>query len=135
MTASTFLFATGIENSYPTINGGRTRIDEMEKCGHYTLWRMDFDLLDEVGIHYLRYGPPIHTTWLGRRCHVNRLRAHRGNHGHLTGSRGSAGCRFPLRHGVEAMKMGGKGRAAGARWHKEIADGRKDTDEALQASR
>jgi beta-glucosidase/6-phospho-beta-glucosidase/beta-galactosidase len=65
MTASTFLFATGIENSYPTINGGRTRIDEMEKCGHYTLWRTDFDLLDEVGIHYLRYGPPIHTTWLG----------------------------------------------------------------------
>jgi hypothetical protein len=34
MTASTFLFATGIENSYPTINGGRPRIDEMEKCGH-----------------------------------------------------------------------------------------------------
>ena len=65
MTASTFLFATGIENSYPTINNGRTRIDEMEKCGHYTLWRTDFDLLDEVGIHYLRYGPPIHTTWLG----------------------------------------------------------------------
>ena len=31
--------------------------------------------------------------------------------------------------------MGGKGRAAGARWHKEIADGREDTDEALQASR
>lgn len=30
MTASTFLFATGIENSYPTINGGRTRIDEMD---------------------------------------------------------------------------------------------------------
>jgi len=25
----------------------------------------DFDLLDEIGIHYLRYGPPIHTTWLG----------------------------------------------------------------------
>lgn len=25
-----FLFATGIENRYPTINGGRTRIDEME---------------------------------------------------------------------------------------------------------
>jgi hypothetical protein len=27
---STFLFATRIENSCPTINGGRTRIDEME---------------------------------------------------------------------------------------------------------
>ena len=30
-----FMFATGIENSIPTINNGRTRIDEMEKCGHY----------------------------------------------------------------------------------------------------
>ncbi len=65
MTASTFLFATGIENSYPTINGGRTRIDEMEKCRHYALWQTDFDLLDEIGIRYLRYGPPIHTTWRG----------------------------------------------------------------------
>ena len=66
MSASTFLFATGIENSYPTINSGRTRIDEMEKCGHYTLWKTDFDLLDDVGIRVLRYGPPIHTTWLGQ---------------------------------------------------------------------
>ncbi len=32
---TTFMFATGIENSIPTINNGRTRIDEMEKCGHY----------------------------------------------------------------------------------------------------
>jgi beta-glucosidase len=30
-----FLFATGIENSYPTIAGG-IRVDEMDKCGHYT---------------------------------------------------------------------------------------------------
>jgi hypothetical protein len=37
MTASTFLFATGVENTYPAINGGRTRIDEMERCGHNTL--------------------------------------------------------------------------------------------------
>ena len=29
-----FMFATGIENSYPTIAGG-VRIDQMEKCGHY----------------------------------------------------------------------------------------------------
>jgi hypothetical protein len=27
------LFTTGIENSYPTIEGDR-RIDQMEKCGH-----------------------------------------------------------------------------------------------------
>ena len=60
-----FLFATGIENSYPTINNGRVRMDEMEKCGHYTHWRRDFDLVQELGIQFLRYGPPIHTTWLG----------------------------------------------------------------------
>lgn len=32
---SAFMFATGIENSNPTIHNGRTRIDELEKCGHY----------------------------------------------------------------------------------------------------
>jgi beta-glucosidase len=65
MTTPIFMFATGIENSYPTIHGGRTRVDEMEKCGHYEHWRTDFDLLDDLNIHYLRYGPPIHRTWLG----------------------------------------------------------------------
>jgi hypothetical protein len=62
MTTTIFMFATGIENSYPTINGGRTRVDEMEKCGHYEHWRTDFDLLNDLNIHYLRYGPPIHQT-------------------------------------------------------------------------
>src|SRR5215204_3458618 len=65
MTTPIFMFATGIENSYPTINGGRTRVDEMEKCGHYKHWRKDFDLVQEMGISFLRYGPPIHRTWLG----------------------------------------------------------------------
>jgi beta-glucosidase/6-phospho-beta-glucosidase/beta-galactosidase len=60
-----FLFATGIENSYPTIHHGKTRVDEMEKCGHYRHWRTDFDLVQEMGICVLRYGPPIHRTWLG----------------------------------------------------------------------
>ncbi|HEY6916160.1 MAG TPA: family 1 glycosylhydrolase [Allosphingosinicella sp.] len=59
------MFATGIENSVPTINGGRTRIDEMESCGHYQRWQEDFALVQEMGIHYLRFGPPIHKTWLG----------------------------------------------------------------------
>ncbi|WP_223649532.1 family 1 glycosylhydrolase [Hymenobacter psoromatis] len=63
--ASQFLFATGIENSYPTIQNGKVRQDEMEKCGHYKFWKKDFDLVQELGIEYLRYGPPIHTTWLG----------------------------------------------------------------------
>ena len=61
----TFLFATGIENSYPTIQNGRVRVDEMDKCGHYEKWRTDFDLVEELGIHFLRYGPPLHKTWLG----------------------------------------------------------------------
>jgi beta-glucosidase len=62
---TTFMFATGIENSIPTINNGRTRIDQMEKCGHYRLWRKDFDLLSELDIQVLRYGPPLHTSFLG----------------------------------------------------------------------
>src|SRR3954454_23178886 len=60
-----FLFATGIENSNPTINNGRIRIDEMEKCGHYKYWHTDFDLVQDMGIKFLRYGPPLHRTWQG----------------------------------------------------------------------
>jgi beta-glucosidase len=60
-----FIFATGIENSIPTINGGKLRIDELEKCGHDRHWRTDFNLVQEMGISVLRYGPPLHTTFLG----------------------------------------------------------------------
>lgn len=59
------MFCTGIENSIPTVNNGRTRVDQMEVCGHYRYWREDFALLDDMGIKYLRYGPPIHRTFLG----------------------------------------------------------------------
>jgi beta-glucosidase len=65
MTSPWFMFATGVENSYPTIDHGRTRVDEMEKCGHYHHWRTDLALLGELGVRFLRYGPPIHRTWLG----------------------------------------------------------------------
>ncbi|MFL5680510.1 MAG: family 1 glycosylhydrolase [Chloroflexota bacterium] len=54
------MFATGIENSYPTIatpDGGTKRVDELEKCGHYDRWREDFALVKELGVEYLRYGP------------------------------------------------------------------------------
>src|SRR3546814_14020661 len=60
-----FMFCTGIENSIPTINNGKTRIDQMEACDHYRRWRDDFDLLHDIGLNYLRYGPPIHRTFLG----------------------------------------------------------------------
>ena len=60
-----FMFATGIENSYPTIKNGRERVDEMEKCGFYKWWKTDFQLIEDMGIRFLRFGPAIHTTWLG----------------------------------------------------------------------
>ena len=59
------MFCTGIENSVPTIQGGKVRIDEMESCQHYTRWKEDFGLVVEMGIEYLRYGPPIHKTLIG----------------------------------------------------------------------
>ncbi len=65
MSSHRFMFATGIENSYPNIslpNGSTKRIDEMEKTGHYKLWKDDFQLVKESGIQYLRYGPPYYST-------------------------------------------------------------------------
>lgn len=59
------MFATGIENSYPTIllpDGTTKRIDEMEKCCHYKNWELDFQLTKEMGIEFLRYGPPYYST-------------------------------------------------------------------------
>jgi beta-glucosidase len=60
-----FMFATGIENSNPTVGSGKVRVDEMEKCGHYRHWKTDFALVTELGIRFLRYGPPLHRTHLG----------------------------------------------------------------------
>jgi beta-glucosidase/6-phospho-beta-glucosidase/beta-galactosidase len=65
MTSPAFIFATGIENSSPTIKGGRVRIDELEKCGHYEHWKEDFALVADLGIRFLRYGPSLHRTFLG----------------------------------------------------------------------
>ncbi|MBV9890443.1 MAG: glycoside hydrolase family 1 protein, partial [Rhizobacter sp.] len=50
-----FMFATGIENSYPTIDGGSHRVDEMALCGHYDRWRTDFDCVEDLGVGVLRY--------------------------------------------------------------------------------
>ena len=60
-----FLFATGIENSNPTVGSDNRRVDELAKCGHYQHWRRDFELVTEMRQQFLRYGPPIHPTWLG----------------------------------------------------------------------
>jgi beta-glucosidase len=59
------MFATGIENSIPTIHNGRTRIDQMQASFHYDRWMDDFDCVEDLGLHYLRYGPPLHRTFLG----------------------------------------------------------------------
>lgn len=62
------MFSTGIENSYPTIqlpDGKIKRIDEMEKCCHYKNWQKDFELVKDMGISFLRYGPPYYKTQLG----------------------------------------------------------------------
>ena len=63
-----FMFATGIENSYPTIagpGGSNLRVDEMAKTRHYQRWRDDFALVKELGIGHLRYGPPLFSTHTG----------------------------------------------------------------------
>ncbi len=62
------MFATGIENSYPTIrlpDGSTKRVDEMAKCRHYEHWQQDFELVRELGCEFLRYGPPYYKTHLG----------------------------------------------------------------------
>ncbi len=63
-----FMFATGIENSYPIItdrNGLDLRVDEMAKTGHYDYWQDDFALVNELELEYLRYGPPYYKTHIG----------------------------------------------------------------------
>jgi beta-glucosidase len=63
-----FMFATGIENSSPTVrwaSGVVTRIDEMSATGHYARWREDFELVQTLGIEYLRWGPAYYQVHLG----------------------------------------------------------------------
>jgi len=52
--SSAFMFATGIECSYPTIDHGRWRRDEMDSTRHYELWQDDFRLAREIGITHIR---------------------------------------------------------------------------------
>jgi beta-glucosidase/6-phospho-beta-glucosidase/beta-galactosidase len=60
-----FMFATGIECSYPTLEGGQWRMDQMAACGHYRHWRRDLQLVGSLGLRYLRYGPPLHLIHQG----------------------------------------------------------------------
>ncbi|HEV7265735.1 MAG TPA: family 1 glycosylhydrolase [Falsiroseomonas sp.] len=67
--SSGFMFATGIENSAPTIQGGRIRRDQLAECGFYDRWREDLALVQELGCTFLRYGPQLHTTLRGPGWH------------------------------------------------------------------
>jgi len=62
---SGFIFATGIECSYPTIEHGGWRRDEMESTRHYARWQEDFELALDIGITHIRYGPPLHLIFKG----------------------------------------------------------------------
>jgi beta-glucosidase/6-phospho-beta-glucosidase/beta-galactosidase len=60
-----FIFATGVECSYPTIEQGRWRRDEMYGTRHYRHWQRDFELARQIGTTHLRYGPPLHLILAG----------------------------------------------------------------------
>ena len=56
-----FMFATGIECSYPTIQKGKVRRDQLRECGHYDRWKEDLGLVKEMGLRVLRYGLPYYS--------------------------------------------------------------------------
>ncbi len=61
-----FIFATGIECSYPTIETphGVKRRDQLAECHHYERWREDLQLTLDLGIRFLRYGVPYYRMHL-----------------------------------------------------------------------
>ncbi|HYC54119.1 MAG TPA: family 1 glycosylhydrolase [Candidatus Binatia bacterium] len=59
--AGNFMFATGIECSYPTIAGGSVRRDQLAECGHYERLPQDVALVRDLGLKVLRYGLPYYS--------------------------------------------------------------------------
>jgi beta-glucosidase len=59
-----FMFSVGIECSNPITTNG-VRVDQLRSTGHYEYWKKDFSNVVSLGVKYLRYGPPIHTIYLG----------------------------------------------------------------------
>ena len=55
-----FMFATGIECSYPTIENGKVRRDLLEECGHYERFEADLHLIKDLGLKAARYGLPYY---------------------------------------------------------------------------
>lgn len=67
-----FMFATGIESSSPIVRtaaGSSRRVDQMSASAHYTRWREDFELVRELGIEYLRWGPPYYRVHVAPDCY------------------------------------------------------------------
>ncbi|ALW85213.1 glycoside hydrolase family 1 [Hymenobacter sedentarius] len=60
-----FMFATGIECSYPTIDHGRTRRDLLAETGHYDRYKEDLGLVKDLGLKSLRYGLPYYAIHKG----------------------------------------------------------------------
>lgn len=60
-----FMFAVGLECSCPRISGN-VRVDQMRDVGHYELWKTDLRLVRELGLRYLRYGPPIYRICIAK---------------------------------------------------------------------
>jgi beta-glucosidase/6-phospho-beta-glucosidase/beta-galactosidase len=60
-----FMFATGIECSYPTIDHGKTRRDMLAECDHYNRYKEDLGLVKEMGLKVLRYGLPYYNIQKG----------------------------------------------------------------------
>lgn len=63
--AGNFMFATGIECSYPTIEHGKVRRDQLEEGHHYARWQEDLHLVKDLGLKYLRYGLPYYRVHQG----------------------------------------------------------------------
>ena len=59
-----FMFATGIECSYPTIGNGTIRRDLLEETDHYNRYKEDLGLVKELGLKVLRYGLPYYKIHL-----------------------------------------------------------------------
>ncbi|WP_324674481.1 family 1 glycosylhydrolase [Hymenobacter sp. GOD-10R] len=55
-----FMFATGIECSYPTIDHGKTRRDLLAETDHYNRYKEDLGLVKEMGLKVLRYNLPYY---------------------------------------------------------------------------
>jgi beta-glucosidase/6-phospho-beta-glucosidase/beta-galactosidase len=64
-TPGNFMFATGIECSYPTIDNGRTRRDQLAESYHYERYKEDLGLVRELGLKVLRYNLPYYKIHKG----------------------------------------------------------------------